>query len=706
MFRKFPYIFLCLFLTSVVPVEAQTNEQTINQIERAIAYQKSGLYRRATELLTVTVQQLTSQPDSPLKLSTLLNLANSLRVSGNLEQAEKTLKESQSLARRLGSVEAEANSLIGLGNLAKERENWQEAQNFYQQAEKLKCEGECTFQLQARLEQLSLIPQIFQQKNQADSQLIEQTLVQIRQLKNPSSAAYARIYLAESLIKLKDMNRAIAVLNEVKSLESLDPRTYSTLLGTLAHAQELNQPSSIAIGNTEKALAIAQSISATDLAYQWQWQLGRIHLANGNKTQAIAAYSEAYQSLQMLRRDLASLPTNTQFSFRQTVEPVYRQYIDLLISSDRTTSQENLIKARQVLEALQLAELENFLRQACLDVRPQAIDQIDLNAAVIYPILLPQRLVVIVALPNQPLVYHTVNLSQVRIEQTAKQMLRSLRPDSFIEERLPPAQDIYNWLIRPVEPQLQKAQIKSLVFVLDGALRNLPMAATYDGKQYLIEKYNLALNPGLQLISSSNRTEALGQSTLFAGLSERNSGFSALPGVELELAQIKTQGAVEQLLNQEFTLKNFANRVQKENFSIVHLATHGQFSSKPEDTFLLAWNDKINSLQLQQLLQSKENQELDLLILSACETASGDDRAVLGLAGLAVKSGSRSTIATLWAVQDRSTAVFMTQLYSHLFKPQTSHSQALRQAQLALLANPQTRHPYFWSAYILVGNWL
>ena len=142
---------------------------------------------------------------------------------------------------------------------------------------------------------------------------------------------------------------------------------------------------------------------------------------------------------------------------------------------------------------------------------------------------------------------------------------------------------------------------------------------------------------------------------------------------------------------------------------MVHLATHGQFSSKLSDTFLLTWDDRLTIEGLRNLLKSRSESSatpIELLVLSACQTAEGDQRATLGLAGLAVRSGARSTLATLWSVNDNSTADLMTEFYRSLTQQNMSKAESLRQAQLKLLKNPDFQHPFYWSPFILIGNWL
>ncbi|MEO1376212.1 MAG: CHAT domain-containing protein, partial [Cyanobacteria bacterium J06635_10] len=163
------------------------------------------------------------------------------------------------------------------------------------------------------------------------------------------------------------------------------------------------------------------------------------------------------------------------------------------------------------------------------------------------------------------------------------------------------------------------------------------------------------------------------------------------------------------LINENFTDKNLAKNIKSKPFSILHLATHGQFSSNSEETFILTWDGKINVKQLSEFLRDREISEstpLELMVLSACQTAKGDKKAILGLAGVAVRSGARSTLATLWAVKDESTAKFMAEFYKQLNKQGISKAEALRQTQLTFLKDKDFKHPFFWAPFILVGNWI
>jgi CHAT domain-containing protein len=466
--------------------------------------------------------------------------------------------------------------------------------------------------------------------------------------------------------------------------------------GRLTEAQQL----------TEQALLTIDNTTTPEINYLWQWQLGRVYQLQNQPEKALEAYNATFDILQSLRQNLIAINPEMQFAFRDQIEPVYREQVALLLQHN--PSQENLRQARDTIEALQLAELNNFFREACIDVQPQTIDQIDPKAAVIYSIILPDRLAVILSQPDKPLQYYQTIINPQEIDRVFEDLYANLSPFLSPTNPLQPNQTFYNWLIRPLENQLEPNKTNTLVFILDGIMRGIPVASLHDGKQYLIEKYNLALTPGLQLLTSRSLTSDTLE-TIAGGLTQSRQGFSSLPNVQTEVLEISTLVPSEVLLDENFTRDRLQAQVTTLPSPIVHLATHGQFSSRAEDTFLLTWDDRINVKDLDQLLQERgfeEDTPIELLILSACQTAAGDKQAALGLAGVAVRSGARSTVATLWSVQDDCTAEFMAQFYRALKTPGMSKAEALRQAQLSLLRNPKYQHPFYWSAFVLVGNWL
>lgn len=669
------------------------------------ALRSLGFYRRSLKILGEVSQSLRSQPDSLLKANQLRSLGDSLLATGDLEKSQLALSQSLEISKRLGSGADNVDTLLSLGNLARSQKNIKSALSFYQQATG---DASSITNLQAQLNQLSLLVET---NDMAAAQVLSPQIQSHLSKLTPSRAAvYARINFAESLTKLKGNPQEVAQILSVavqQAKELQDIRATSYALGSLGGLYEQTKQLNYAQDLTQQALIIAQSINADDIAYRWQWQLGRLFKAQGNTESAIAAYSEAVNHLKDLRSDLVAIDPGVQFSFRESVEPVYRDLVSLLLQSEPTIDQSKLKLAQDTIESLQLAELVNFFRADCLDAKPVEIAKIDRQAAVIYPIILSDRLEVILSIPEQPLRHYATRISQTQVDNLLSGFRSDLRDPSSLDY-LPASRKLYDWLIRPAEADLTKHNVKTLVFVLDGSLRNVPMAASSDGKQFLIEKYNLALTPGLQLLNPRPLSRQ-SITALTAGLTEARQGFSALPNVTSELKEIKSQVPSKELINQSFTGANFRQAIEGSAYPVIHMATHGQFSSNADDTFLLTWDGRIDIEQLNQLIQTSSQDSksvVELLILSACQTALGDKRAALGMAGMAVRAGARSTIASLWSVNDEATAAFMTEFYRGLVTTKITKAEVTRQAQLALIKTSNYKHPFFWAPFILLGNWL
>ncbi len=680
-------------------------------INQAQAQQTLGFYLRARKTLTMVRQTLEQQADLELKATGLQSLGNTLRLVGDFEQSQAVLEDSLSAAQDSG-VNLDATHL-NLGNTAYAQQQWPEALQHYKTAAQSSIPN---LSIQAQLNQLKVL---LQQGNQAQAkQLWPQIQIQIEALPTSRETVYSRINLGRSLVDLKQEFsprnlawRQIAqwmtpAIQQAQQLD--DPRAESYALGYLGQLYEKNQQWAIAADLTQQALSLSQIANATEISYQWHWQQGRILKNQGASKQATKAYEKAFETLQALRGNLVAINPDVQFSFQQTVEPVYRDLVDLLLQSP-TSNQQQIGEARDVIEALQLVELENFFRSACLEGQRVAVDKVDQkNAAVLYPIVLSDRLEVILSLPQQPLKHYSVPIPQIEVEKTITQTRTFLEKPYIAPEGKALGQTIYRWLIQPVEQDLKQEQIETLVFVLDGALRNIPMAALYDGNQYLIERYSVAIAPGLQLLSP-RPLETKNLKILAGGLTESRHGYPPLQNVRKELEQIQASTSGQVLLDKRFTREALQEQIKGVSFPIVHLATHGEFSSNANDTFILAYDEPIQINELNELLRNSEQtrtQPIELLVLSACRTAAGDARAALGLSGVAVQAGARSTLGSLWYLDDASGAQFIRAFYHELGQGNSNKAEALRKAQLSLLKDPDYRSPAHWAPYVLVGNWL
>ncbi|HYX15615.1 MAG TPA: CHAT domain-containing protein [Nostoc sp.] len=687
----------------------------ISQINQAQGLQALGQYRHAKTLLEELVTELQSQPDSLLKARGLRSLGVALQTVGDLKQSKTILDKSWEISKQFNSSTDVSAVLFSIGNVARDLQQYDVAWTYYQQAVNLASEAQP--KLEAQLNQLSLLVKL--QNWESAQTIIPEIETNLAQLPPSRPAIYAKINFAESLMDLEpteEGRKAVLDTNAVKishllataiqqAKEIKDPRAEVYSLNQLGKLyQENNQLADAAI-LTQQALTIAQEINAIDLVARAAGQMGAIAREQGDSNSAIPAYEIAFNNLQSLRSDLVAINRDVQFNFKESVEPIYRDYVSLLLQKD---NQSNLKQALQVMEALQLGELDNFFRDACLDnSNPVVLEKIDLHAAVIYPIILSDRLEVILSVPNQPLRHYSTKLPKQQIEAILKQLYSSLSPGYSSKERLRLSQEIYNWLIAPAQATLQKSSIKTLVFIPDSLLRNLPMAVLYDGKQYLIENYSVVLSPGLQLFPQGLQRQKL--SVLAAGLTEARQGFNPLPGVTEEIKEVTTEVNSQVLLDKKFSRDSLKAAIANKSFPIVHLATHGQFSSNPEETFLLTWGDRISIQDFDLLFKNRSQtniEPIELLVMSACQTAVGDNRATLGLAGFALRSGAKSTLASLWSVNDESTSSLMKEFYHQLSNQKLNKAEALQQAQIKIMANPLYKHPYFWSSFVLVGNWL
>ncbi len=690
-----------------------------SKINQSQALQAMGFYRRSRKLLESVNESLLPQADSQLKAQGFQSLGVALQLVGNLSKSQEVLKQSLIISQRLSLDTSDI--LFNLGNTARDLKQTEAAFDYYQQA--AANPNNPLIQVEARLNQLSL--HIEQSQWQQALSLLPQIQSQLDTLPASRSSIYASVNFAKSLSRLMqapgvsvslNQNAAEILARSLKQAKTLkDSRAQAYVLTQLGNLYEQTNQLSEALKLSRQALQISQNANASDITYQAAWQVGRILKTQGKTQEAISAYDSSIKILKTLRSDLVAINRDVQFDFQESVEAVYREFVDILLQPESSLtqkktegiSQKNLRQARNTLEALQLAELDNFFREACLDVKPEQIDQIDKTAAVIYPIILNNRLEVIASIPGQPLSSYKTYLSTAEVEAAIKQLRFSLNPTYSPQQRLKIYKQAYDWLIKPIETDLAASDIKTLAFVLDGFMRNIPMAALYDGKQYLIEKYSVALSPGLQLMQA-RQLKGENLKVIAAGLSEARQGFKALPGVESEVNKISSQVKSTLLVNEKFTDRNLEKSIKTKPFTVLHLATHGQFSSNSEDTFILTWDGKINVKQLSEFLRFRdisESEPVELMVLSACQTAKGDERAILGLAGVAVRSGARSTLATLWAVKDESTSKFMVEFYKQLNKQGISKAEALRQTQLSFVKDTDFNHPFYWAPFILVGNW-
>ncbi|MEM6502897.1 MAG: CHAT domain-containing protein [Cyanobacteria bacterium P01_C01_bin.89] len=354
------------------------------------------------------------------------------------------------------------------------------------------------------------------------------------------------------------------------------------------------------------------------------------------------------------------------------------------------------------------------------------------KAAVIYAFINGNDLELTLVLPSGLPRRHTFKDAASSLIKAKEQLRQNITnpllqfPPQIYQE---PGQKVYSWLLEPFRNALDRNQVELLMFSLDSGLRSLPIAALHDGQHYLIENYAVAIIPSFGLLDTEYKP-LKNSRVLVAGASEFNT-LSDLPSVPVEIAEIQKNWSTINLTEDEFTLAAMQNIRHQEDFAIAHLATHAVFrDGDPSNSFVQLWGDEQLGLDAIASLNF-HSPPLELLVLSACQTAFGNPSAELGFAGLSVQSGAKSVVASLWQVSDAGTLTLMSEFYEHLGDIPTK-AEALRQAQLALLRNEVTAvkgslagtsqgdfniaeqltdssatdfaHPYFWSGFTLVGS--
>ena len=342
--------------------------------------------------------------------------------------------------------------------------------------------------------------------------------------------------------------------------------------------------------------------------------------------------------------------------------------------------------------------------------------------------------VLLVTAEGLPIRKRQWGVSRAQVDRAAAELrLEATSQFSMPGDYLPSAQQLFQWLIAPIEGEVKGQGITSLAFIMDDGLRTLPIAALHNGQNFLIEDYSLGLMPTFSLTDfglGGDLNEVATPQILAMGAS-RFKEQPPLPAVESELSLISEGlGRGESFLNEDFTLDNLRSQVASEQYDVLHLATHAVFESGEMDrSYIQLWDDRLNLSEVGSIGLSQA--EIDLIILSACSTALGDRNSEYGFAGFAVNAGSRSALASLWPVSDEGTLGFMTQFYQYLPDAEI-RADALRFAQLNMLRGqvginrgqiygpgsevvatiPELTesgswdfsHPFYWSAFTLIGS--
>jgi CHAT domain-containing protein len=692
-------------------------------IQLAQARQFSGQHRRALESLEKALT-LSGELQSRHQTAAVLGAIGNVHLAmGESEAALSSLKDGLAMAGESEYPDVAAAILNNLGNLYVSKKQYDEALASYREsAQKAEKAGDISLLAQTEVNAATAASRTG--KLIEACSLLEKAADRLQRVEDGYAKAYSLINIgllcSDLRLRMPLENESLVIRAYTSFSEALrvaeklnDHRSTSYACGHLARLYEDQMQYQEALELTRRAIFAAQQKNITEALYKWHWQAGRILARRGSLEEAIASYRLSIRDLQLIREEMSSCYANPESSYRKTANGVCFELVDLLLQRASELKageavEPYLVEARDTLEVLKVFELREYFKDDCIDAARfvnKKLDVVSEKAVVVYPVLLPDRVELIVSFAGR-IKRFTLPVGADELTKETREFRRKLVKRTTWEF-LPHSQKLYNWLIRPLETDLDAMKLDTLVFVPDGPLRTIPMAALHDGKQFLINRYPIAITPSLNLTDPRpvNREQAR---VLSLGLTRAVQGFAGLPYVGGELSAIQDLYGGELLLNDQFTLANVGNALKKDTFSIVHIASHGQFGGNVEDSFLLAFDEKFTMEELGQcvgLFKFRE-EPLDLLTLSACETAAGDDRAALGLAGVAVRAGARSALATLWHVNDPAAFELIKEFYRQLKNPAVSRAAALRAAQLKLLDDLRYDHPGYWAPFLLINNWL
>ena len=746
------YLIIALAFGSLMVSPLYANESAQSLMKRAYAYQQRGDYQESVEHLRQALQ-IAENPTQQHRITALLG--DALLKMHKFDEAEKLLAE----AGKDGTDFERAQIAIDIGNIKSRRGQHKAAREQYKKAIALASGS-------PELEWIAQLDLAILEKPKERLVALQQLYSKMAQIKDSRLRARIAASLGAQAHDIgKDGDTLAHQSFEVArklALELNDDRVFVKSLDGLGQLYEEQHNTVYAISLTENAIEVAQREGYLDLLVSVQARLGRLLRANGKPDEARAMFGRAIDNIQAIRPSILVEYRNGRSTFRDTLEPIYLEYSDLLLEKGEASAgierQGYFRQAQDALESIKRGEIDDYLGDRCTPAGKSSV-KIDAGVAVLYPVIFKDRVDLLVETSVGMYRKSTSISSEVLRENIARFafMMSDGSPLENMDRKL------YDVLMLPIEPILRDQHIDTLVVVPDGPLRLIPFGALHDGKDYIVEKYAIAVMPGLSFFNISKPAVQDKISTLLVGMSElggvvdkvkpimhgvkspeqrteqsrslrrfvnvRNLSVSipdkkdepaddkenaqlrsslALPGVKDEIESLgNIVNGNTSLLNGSFTVNGFREKLASGSYRRIHIATHGFFGGSAEDSFIMAYDDLIylNDFKTLLSLESLDETSIDLLTFSACQTAQGNDRAPLGFAGAALKARAQSALGTLWPVADTAAMSLMKIFYQGLNQPDLSKVKALQQAQQAIKKNPEFDHPFYWAPFTLVGNW-
>jgi CHAT domain-containing protein len=716
---------LCVCLCTARAESPDPAQASRAQARQAESLQRQGSYDRAVEAYRQALILAEQGNDAAWQALLKGQLGGALLAAGELEAAGMILREGLENAKSLDDPGLQASLTNNLAHLHRARGDTAGALSRFRESYVHAAQaGKPALQAKASLAAAELLLATGQEAGNVEM-LLEQAWQATTSL--PPSRARIRLALhnAQALRQFAAaaagskpfLEKAARRLQAAAGLadDSGDAHIASYAYGYLGELYEQQRRYPEALSLTATAVFRAQQVQASELRYRWEWQEGRIHHAQGRDREALNAYRRAAATLQSIRAEFSAGNETIAADLREDATPLFLALADLLLQVSETEpdperQQALLREARETVELIKTTEIQDYFQDDCVAAVRARIRELDAallpGTAVLYPIALPDRLELLLSLEDGLRKYR-VPVSRDNLVEEVHRFRRHLEKRTT-RQYLRQARQLYEWLIQPLEHDLAAHGIDTLVLVPGAALRAVPIAALHDGSDYLIRRYAVAMTPSLRLTDPRpiRRQEI---SLLLNGLTESVQGFPPLVHVSSELDAIEDLYGGRVYRDEAYRKAVVQQELADHQYAIVHFATHGQFSGKVRDSFILTWDGRIGMDDLEEFVGVswfRKDHPVELLTLSACETAAGDDVAALGLASIAIKAGARSALASLWSINDQASSELVSDFYARLKDPDVSKAEALRLAQVGFLDDLRYRHPGYWAPFLLIGNWL
>ncbi len=712
---------------ALVTLPAASENRATIEVDIATAYRFLGFHDQSRALLT-RLLAADNRHNAKLVIRANDQLAMAHVASFDFVRAEKLWDDALIMARGLEDTAAVVNILLNRASLTFMQRSMIDKQIYgrfhtaYPRTEDGFKMLDESLALSRQLEDAALTARILLTYAQASmsfkggkapDQLLQTALRELDSLDSTYSTAFMlvagarvahRIYAQGKSVSLFDQASGIyqRSIRIARDIDNAVIETYS--LGYLAELHEAAGEHDEGLRLARLAALVAQEHRSNEALFRWQWLVGRLAKKLDRTETAGMSFENAKTTLSEIQRDVIFSPGNTLSveTFSDSMGTFYLDYADLLIADDR------LHEAREIVELVKLAEMENYVKDPCARLAAGAeieLDHITDNAAVVYYVPLADRLEILVSTRSgiSRRTVDTCRRDDLRRDALAyRQAIWNRGVHEYRNQT-----DLHETLIAPLKQELDGQGVTTLVIVPFGFLNGLPYAALYDGEQFLIEQYAVAYAPGLRLTPSDTASRTA-LNALLCGIS-RSDAHGDLPAVPSSLEAIRAlpglHGTV--LLDEAFSEPAFREAMLHGDHNVLHIESHADFNSW-QDCYLVQANDQPLSIDRFETILSAgkyRGPALELVSLAACKSASGDERRFLGLTGIALKSGARSALGSLWQLEDTVAKSFLLPFYETLANaPGATKAEAVQKAQLAIMQTH--RHPFYWAPLVLVGNWL